>query len=218
MSEGALEKSNATTWSDSICKKSTASAWSDGVIKHSDGTTWHDNYPMEQLYEQYFNVSWTQAYNGTGVKLDTATWGVHPRVGDTIGFMGFFGFDNAALKNFVGNGVVTGLQIEVMFDDPEHIQHPDVKFAAHTYTSKPSSASWNAIKTAYFSQSKFWQTGEDFKRWVSLPVGAWSNGEMAGVAVFAAENIAANSARFAGNVTSHGLNAFNTRLFVQVLK
>ena len=47
------------------------------VVKHWDAVNngWQLNYPMEQSQQQTFNVVWTQAYNKSGTKLDSATWG-----------------------------------------------------------------------------------------------------------------------------------------------
>jgi hypothetical protein len=220
LGKGYLYKSTATTWSKSTCKYSNKAGTTmlDGTVQHSDGASWHSNYPMEQLYEQYFNVVWTQAYNGSGVKLDAGTWGDHPRCGDTANFRGLWGFDNAAMKSFVSGGIVQGIQIEVMFDDPSHTGNPDTIFGVHIYKSKPTSATMDNINTLYTTASKFTQTGSDFRRWITLPTNAWIGGDMGGVAVWAAAATAVNSARFAGDTTSHNLDAFNTRLWIQVMK
>jgi hypothetical protein len=218
MGKGVLYKANANSWSDSICTKMNASIKSFGVIRHANATTWYDNYPMEQLQEQYFDVVWTQAYNSSGQKLDAATWGDHPRAGDSVGFRGLWGFDNTAMKNFVGSGVIQKIQIEVKFDDPSHAGNPSLKFGAHINKTKPNTSSWDDINNLYLTSNTFNQTGSDYTRWITLPNAAWLGGNMAGVAVWASSNTAANSARFAGKTTSHNLSWFNTRLLIQVLK
>lgn len=223
MSDGVLYKSNGSTWTKSVSKKFDGINVHDGVVKHSNGTTWYDNYPMEQIYEQYFNVTWTHGYKwGTGQLLDEATWGDHPRCGDaTADFMGMWGFDNAALKSFVSTGVIQLMQIQVMFDDPSHSSNPYVYFGAHTYrqTTKPTTFSQSYVSTAAANivYHTFTQTGADFSTWITLPNSAWLNGTMGGVYVHASAT-AGNSARFAGKTTSNGLNGYNTRLYVQVLK
>jgi hypothetical protein len=218
LSDGVVYKFNASTWSKSQSKKMNATTITDGKIRHANATTWYDNYPMEQLYEQYFNVVWTQGYTGSGEKLDTATWGDHPRSGDSVDFIGLFGFDRAAMQSFVSTGTIQEIKIEVMFDDPSHSGNPQVTFGAHIYTSKPTTANWDYINNAYTVTSTFTQTGSDFTRWIILPDAAWIGGDMGGVAIWSPSATAANSARFAGKTTSHDLNTFNTRLYIQVLK
>jgi hypothetical protein len=218
LSDGVLYKFNATAPSESQSRKFNASSSSDGQIKHANATTWYQNYPMEQVYEKYFNVEWTHAYNGSGVKLDQTTWGDHPRAGDSIGFIGLWGFDNTDMKNFVSGGEIQEIKVEVRFDDPSHAGNPSLKFGVHIYKSKPSSSSWDDINNLYVTSSTFNQTGSDFSRWITLPNAAWLNGNMGGVAVWAASNTAANSARFAGKTSSHSLNSFNTRLYIKVLR
>jgi hypothetical protein len=217
LTKGELLKFNATTYSKSTCNKMSASAITDGKVQHADATTWFDNYPMETLQEQYFDVVWTHAYNGSGVKLDQATWGDHPRSGDTIDFKGAWGFDRTAMRNFVANGKVQWIQLEVKFIDPSHAGNPDVWFAPHTYTSKP--ASWNEgnVNTTYQEKQTFNQTGADYVRHIFFDSGAWLNGNLAG---FRADGMAepSDSVRFAGKTTSHGVNAFVSRILIQVLK
>lgn len=219
MSDGVLYKSNGTTWTKSVNKRMNGTATTDGIVKHSNGSTWYNNYPMEQLYESYFNVTWTHGYNGSGVKLDETTWGNHPRSGDaTSNFYGLWGFDRVAMQNFVSTGIVQNIQIEVMFDDPSHTSNPVVNFFPHTYTALPASYSGTYGNTTYTQQETFVQTGADFTRWVTLPVGAWLSGNFAGVVCHAPSATAGNSCRFAGTTTSNGLNGFNTRVLIQVLK
>lgn len=218
MSKGVLYKFNASSPSKSQSKKFSASSSSDGKVRHADASNWYDNYPMEQVYEQYFNVVWTQGYNGSGAKLDPATWGDHPRSGDTIDFHGLWGFDRTAMRDFVANGVVQDLQIVVRFDDPSHAGNPDAEFYPHNYTSKPSSYSSTRATKSYKKSETFNQTGSDYTRWVKLPVEAWWNGDLAGIVVSAPSATGANSARFAGKTSSHNLSSYTTKLFIQVLK
>jgi hypothetical protein len=218
MGKGVLWKANTANWSETICKKFTTTTMSDGRIRHAGTSTWYDNYPMDSLEEQYFNVVWTQGYNASGVKLDAATWGDHPRAGDSIGFIGLWGFDNAAILAFLGDGTIEEISIEVMFDDPSHAGNPSLIFAPHIYHSKPASASWDNINQTYKAYSTFNQTGSDYTRWISLPTPNLIYADIGGIAVWAASNTPANSARFAGKTTSNGMNAFNSRLRMRVTK
>lgn len=218
MSDGVLYKSNGTTWTKSVCKRSEAgTSIVDGVLKHSNGVTWYDNYPMEQVYTQSFSVVWTQAYNGSGVKLDTGTWGDHPRSGDSANFQGLFGFDRTAMVDFVEGGVIQSIKITVMFDDPSHAGNPTVNFCPHTYTSKPTTWSSANLNKTYKTTSQFNQTGSNYTRTITLPDGAWLGGNMGGIAIYGT-TAAADSARFAGKTTSHDMTWYNTQLELQVLK
>src|SRR3982751_4855669 len=118
MSDGVLYKSNGTTWTKSQAKRFDGVNMHDGVVKHSNGTTWYDNYPMEQVYTQKFNMTWCNGYNGSGVKLDPATWGDQPRSGGSVNFQGLWGFDRTAMKNFVSTGVVQSIKFTCRFTDP----------------------------------------------------------------------------------------------------
>jgi hypothetical protein len=229
VTKGVVYKNNGTTWTKCTVKDTgngTSTTWDDGKIQHwyAGGNKWEDNYPMEQLYEQYFNVTWTHGYKwGTGQILDEATWGNHPRCGDaTADFCGMWGFDNTALKNFVtSTGKIQKLQIEVMFDDPTHASNPYVYFGAHTYAQSTAPTSFSQSKVNTTSTNivyhTFVQTGADFSTWITLPITAYLSGTMGGVYVHASAT-AGNSARFAGKTTSNGLNAYTSRLYVQVLK
>ena len=217
MSDGVLYKANGSSWSKSQAKKFNGSSMSDGWVRHSNGSSWYDNYPMEQVYTQSFNVTWTQAYNGSGVKLDAATWGDHPRSGDSINFQGLFGFDRNAMLAFVENGVVQSIKFTCMFDDPSHAGNPTVNFCPHNYASKPSSWSGNNLNKNYKATSKFYQTGSDYTRTIDLPVSAWNNVNMCGVAIYGT-TAAGDSARFAGKTTSNGMNAYTSKLEIKVLK
>jgi hypothetical protein len=217
MAKGEFKKANATIWTNSQARKFTASAITQNTIKHANATTWFDNYPqVAATEEKYFNVVWTQPYNKSGVKLDAATWGDHPRAGDSVGFIGLFGFDRAAMQSFVGTSKILSIQLECLFIDPSHAGNPALTFGAHIYASKPNSSNWNDINNLYVVDSTFNQTGSNIVRWIHLPVAAWIGGSMGGVAVWAKSNTAANSARFAGKTSSHGVSAFNSRLYIKV--
>ncbi len=194
-----------------------ASAITDGKVQHANATTWFDNYPMETVQTQTFNVDWTQGYNGSGVKLDPATWGDHPRCGDSINFQGLFGFNNSSMQSFVAGGVVQKLEFTCMYDDPSHAGTPVVSFAPHVYTSKPSSYNGNNANKTYATSSTFNQTGSNYSRTITLPVGAWLSGSFAGVLIYASPT-AGNSVRFAGKTTSHSLSGYNSTLKITVLK
>jgi hypothetical protein len=192
----------------------------DGRVKHANATTWYDNYPMEQLFTQTFNVTWTQGFNGSAVRLDSATYGNHPRSGDTVNFHGFFGFDRPAMQAFVAGGVVHSIKITVMFVDPAHSGNPTVNFGPHTYlnwSEAVNAGNFNKLNKSIVTTSQFVQTGGNFTRTISLPVSAWSGGQMGGVGIWGTAT-AANSARFAGDQTSNGVTAYTTQLELQVLK
>lgn len=217
MADGVLYKANGTTWTGSQAKKSNGTTLTANVIKHSNGTTWYDNFPMEQIYTQNFNVVWTQGYNGSGVFLDPPTWGDHPRSGGSVNFQGLFGFDRAAMQAFVASGVIQSIKITVMFDDPAHAGNPVVNFCPHVYASKPGSWDGNNLNKNYAATSTFVQTGADFTRQITLPVGAWLSGNMGGVAIYGT-TAAGDSCVFAGKTTALGLNSYNSVLEISVLK
>lgn len=217
MSDGVLYKANGSVWTKSLARKAQGSIYTDTVVKHANGSVWYDNFPMEQVYTQKFNVVWTQAYNGSGVKLDPATWGDHPRSGDSVNFQGLFGFDRTAMLNFVEGGVVQALKFTCMFDDPSHAGNPTVNFCPHIYASKPTSFSSTYINKNYKATSQFNQTGANYTRTINLPLTAWNNVNFCGVAIYGT-TAAADSARFAGKTTSHSLNAYTSQVEIQVLK
>jgi hypothetical protein len=220
LSDGVLYKANATVWSKSQAKKFSASAVEDGSVKHADASTWYKNYPMQQTYEAYFNASWTHGYKwGTGQILDEATWGNHPRCGDaTADFCGMWGFDHTAIANFIGTGVLQALQIEVMFDNPSHTGNPAVYFGKHNQklSTHPSTFSQAWCNTTTITNKTFTNTGADYESWITLPTTLWTT-DFGGIYVHATPT-ATNSARFAGTTTSNGLNGYNSRLYVKVLK
>jgi hypothetical protein len=213
-----LLMATASTWNKSQSKKMNASTFNDGRVQSANGSTWFDNYPMETLHEQYFNATWTHGTNGSGVMLDSATWGDHPRSGDSINFHGFFGFNRTALRNFVEGGVIQDIQIQVRAIAVTHAGHPDVRFISHNFTSKPSSVNIGSLSKTNWQQEKFNQTGSNITRWVKIPISHWNGGNFAGVVVYAPSATAANSLRFAGLTTSHSVTGYNTRLFISVLK
>ena len=217
MSDGVLYKANATAWTKSQSKKANATVVSDGNVKHANATTWFKNYPMEQVFTQSFGVVWTHAYNGSGVQLDPATWGDHPRAGDSVNFQGLFGFDRSAMQTFVGTGVIQSIKFTCMFDDPSHAGNPIVNFAPHVYTAKPSSYNGVNANKNFSAQSTFVQSGADYTRTITLPIGAWLSGNMGGILIYA-DATAGNSVRFAGKTTSHTLNAYNSIIEISVLK
>jgi hypothetical protein len=213
-----LLMATATTWNKSQSAKTNATERNDGRIQAATATGWVDVYPMETLHEQYFNATWTHGTNGSGTMLDSATWGDHPRSGDSANFHGFFGFNRTALRNFVADGIVQDIQIQVRAIAVSHAGHPDARFGAHNITSKPSSVNISGLNKSTYQQEKFNQTGSNITRWIKIPVSLWNNGNFAGVSVWAPSATAANSQRYAGLTTSHGVTGYNTRLFIQVLK
>jgi hypothetical protein len=213
-----LLMANATTWKKSQSQKMTATAVNDGRIQSANATTWFDNYPMEQEFTQTFNATWTHGYNGSGVLLDLATWGDHPRSGDSINFHGLFGFNRTAMRDFVANGQVLSLEAEIRAIAVTHAGHPDARFGGHNFTSKPSSLTISSLNKTTFKEEKFNQTGSNITRWVQLPVALWNGGNFAGVSVWAPSATAANSQRYAGLTTSHSVTGFTSKIRIRVLK
>ena len=215
MANGLFQRCNGSRWTNTVQKKCNGSVWSDGRIRHCDGSNWYDKYPNKTTEEKYFNVVWTHAANKNGIMLDAATWGDHPRAGDTVGFTGFFGFDRPAMQAFVGTSTILSIQLELLFIDPSHAGNPLCEFYPHVYLSKPTGFETRRVFKEHMTTSKFNQTGTNILRWIHMPVSAWMGGDMGGIAVGAAWT-AANSARFAGKTSSHGVSAFNSRLYIKV--
>jgi hypothetical protein len=216
--KGDFQKDQDTTWNDTITKKFNNKAGTTGKVMHATSNEWHENYPQTKLYEQYFNVAWTQGYNGSGAKLDYSVHGDHPKAGDTFGFIGLFGFNNADLKSFVDNGEVQNIQIEVAVDSNISGVSPDIYFGSHFYWEKPNTVNWQYIDSQYKTLTRFVNYGYDYRKWVQIPIEGWWNGTLGGIAVWGETSTAADYARFAGKTTSHQMIAFNSRLFVKVLK
>lgn len=216
MANGAFKKCNGVAWNDSQAKKFNATAASTGKIRHADAANWFDNYPSNALEEKQFNATWTHAYNKNWIQMDTATWGDHPRCGDAnAGFLGMWGFNRDAMRDFVGTSTVTKIQITVYFVDPLHGFNPVCDFYPHVYLSKTDY--FNPIRAfpEHKTTSQFIQTGADIVRTITLPASAWMGGTMGGVVVNAAQTNE-NSARFAGVTTSHDVIGYNTKLLLQV--
>lgn len=224
MGHGVIYKCiDGKRWEKTVVKDTgnTSDVFDDGKVRHcDDGSKWYDNYPMEKYYEQYFNAWWTQGYKGNGDKLTNKDFGDHPRAGDTTGYIGMWGFNNEALKDFVADGIVTSMKIEVMYDDPTDNKTPTITFGCFNNKTEPNRADAEFIfsNPEYTVDKTFTKTDADYKTWITLPVACWLNGEFGGVACWGKTNTSANYARFAGEHTSHSLNAFNTRLFLKVFK
>ena len=184
MGKGEFQKENTTTWTDTQAKKFSAKAGTTSKVMHANSNQWHENYPQTKLYEQYFNVTWTQGYNSAGTKLDYGIYGDHPRAGSTFGFIGLFGFDHTALVDFVEDGIIQNMQIEIAFDSPASGVDPDIYFGAHFYWTKPNSIDWDHIDSQYKTLSTFTNYGYDYRKWVIIPNLGWWNGSMGGVADF----------------------------------
>ena len=122
-------------------------------------------------------------------------------------------FDNTAIKNFVENGLVQQIMIEVNFVDPDHSGTPSLYFAAHDRKTKPNEFNFLNGWESYKLQQNFDQTGNAYSKWIMLPVASWLDGAFGGVAVWATTDTALNLTRFSGVSET-----FNTRLFVKVLK
>ena len=185
-----------------------------GKVRHcDDGVTWYDNYPMEAIFDKYFNATWSAGFDKYGNILATKDYGDHPRAGGTQEYKGMWGFDNAAIKSFISGGEVQQMMIEVNFADPDHAGTPLLTFAPHDRKTKPNSFNFLNVWESYDVSQSFTQTGDSYSKWIMLPNGSWLDGDMGGVAVWAASNVATSLTRFSGVS-----ELFNTRLFVKVLK
>jgi hypothetical protein len=215
MSDGVLYKANATTWSKSQSKKFNATTISDGNIKHANASAWFKNYPMEQEYTQNFSVQWTQGYNGSGIKLDPATWGDDLFTGDTVGFQSMLGFDKNAIQSFVGNGQILSVKLHINLKSTSTNGSPDVYFCPHVYASLPSSlnlSNWNKNYRSSFHFPNKAYGGY----WVDLTkdhiknpsTGAFWNG----IAMYGFTNTAEDSGRWTGK------SGYNSELQIKVLK
>lgn len=217
MGKGVLYKCNGTTWSKSQAKdtSNTSDIWDNGLIKHSDGTSWFDNYPMEQLYEQTFNATWTQGYQGDGVALYNGTFWEHDLVvGDPLNFRSLIGFNRSAIQAFIQGGTVTQLQLLINLKSASTDGKADVYFGKHSYDTEPAT---------YTGQGDWGdQAHKQFPvqglggYWISLnPTQATqANGitAISGIAMRAATATAEDMARFNGTTT------FTTQLKIKVLK
>jgi hypothetical protein len=158
MGKGVLYKATTTTWSKSQAKKFTMTTMSDGKVRHADTTTWYDNYPMEQLYTQTFNATWSQGWRGDGVRLDDGVWKGDVITGSTTNYRGMFGFDKTAIQNFLGPGDfgnVTSARLLINCYETTANGAPDIQIGKHSYTGEPS-GNWNGTTNAdWGDQSTF---------------------------------------------------------------
>ena len=146
MSNGALEKFNATTYSNSKAEKFNATTYSTGVVQHANATTWFDNYPTVQEYTQTFNATWSQGFKGDGVKLDDTAWYGNIITGSTTNYRGLYGFNKTAIANFIAGGTVTKALFHVNCYETTLNGSPDVTIGKHSFGSEP--ASWNGSTNA----------------------------------------------------------------------
>lgn len=215
MTKGVLYKFNATTWSKSQSKKMSATAITDGKVRHANATTWYDNYPMEQEYTQLFNVTWTQGYNGSGVKLDPATWGDDLFTGDTVDFHSMLGFDKTAIQNFVANGSILSVKMVINLKDTSTNGSPDVYFCPHVYSSAPSSLDLNNWNKSYLSSFQF-PNKQVGGYWITLTKDHIKNPNTGvffnGIAMYAHTATAEDSGRW------NGKSSYTSKLEIKVLK
>lgn len=219
MAKGVVYKSNGTTWSKSTVKdtgNTTSITWDDGVIKHYGGTTWYENYPMEQIYTQTFNATWSQGWKGDGVRLDDGVWKGNILVGSTTNFRGMLGFSQSAIASFIGSGVVQSARLLVNCYETTLNGAPDVQFGKHSYTAKPT-GTWNgATNTDWGAYASLHvNNGATGGYWVTLNAAQirMSNGAaLGGIALRGAAATDENHGKFSG------VSSYTSKLEITVLK
>jgi len=215
MSDGVLYKANATTWTKSQSKKFNASAVSDGVVKHANASTWYKNYPMEQLYTQKFNATWSQGWMGDGTRLDDTAWFNRIITGSTTGYRGMYGFNQSAIASFIGSGVVQSARLHLKCYETTLNGSPDVQFGKHSYTSEPS-GTWTGQNTDWTNYSTLHVPNQAIGGyWVNLNASQirMSNGvAIGGIALRGATNTSEDMGKFSS------YSDFVTELEITVLK
>jgi hypothetical protein len=220
MGKGVLYKYTTSSESKSICKKYTTNAESDGRIYHYDTANQYENYPMEQLYTQTFNATWSQGFRGDGVRLDDGVWQGNVLTGSTTNYRGMFGFNKTAIQNFLGPGDfgnVTSAKLWINCYEGTTNGSPDIVIGKHSYASEPS-GNWNGTTNADWGDTST----------LHIPNGAWGGyvvtlkntqitmtdrrTAIGGIALRGATALNEDSAKF------NGVSSYNTRLEITVLK
>ena len=220
MGKGVLYKANASTWTKSQSKKANATTVSVGKVRHANATTWFDNYPMEQEYTQTFNATWSNGWGSGGVKLDLGVWNRNILVGSTTNFMGMFGFDKNAIQNFLAPnkdfGGVTKALLYVNCYETTTNGSPDVLIGKHSYNSEPS-GSWTGQNADYGDKVKLHVPNQALGGYqvtlnptqITL---ADKRTAIGGIAMKGETATNENHGKF------NGVNTYNTRLVITVLK
>ena len=216
MADGVLYKFNATTWSKSQSKKMSATAITEGQIRHANASTWYDNYPMEQMYTDYFNATWSQGWMGDGTRLDDTAWYGNIITGSTTNYRGMFGFKQSDIAAFIGNGVVQSARLHIHCYETTLNGSPDVQFGKHSYTSEPG-GTWNgATNTDWSGYSTLHVPNKATGGyWVTLNPSQirMSNGvAIGGIALRGESATSENMGKFSG------VGSYNTQLEITVLK
>lgn len=215
MGKGVLYKFNNSTWSKSQCKKFNASAISDGKVKHGDNVNMYDNYPMEQLYTQTFNATWSNGWIWNGTKLDDTAWYGNIITGSSTGYRGMFGFNQASIASFIGSGVVQSARLLVNCYETTTNGSPDVQFGKHSYTSEPA-GTWTGQNVDWTNYASLHVPNKAVGGyWVTLHPSLirMSNGAaLGGIALRGATNTDEDMGKFSG------VSSYTTKLEITVLK
>lgn len=220
MTKGVLYKFNASTYSKSFAKKYNGNAESDGKVMHGNASTMFDNYPMEQEFTQTFDVKWSNGWRGDGVKLDKGVWQTNILVGSTTNYMGMYGFDKNAIQAFLAPnkdfGGVTKALLYVNCYETTTNGSPDVLIGKHSYASEVA-GTWNGQNTDYGDSSKLHVPNQALGGYqVTLNPSQITLADrrtaIGGIAIKGETATSENHGKF------NGVNSYNTRLIITVLK
>lgn len=219
MGNGVLYKYTTTSESKSICKKYTTSTESDGLIKHYDTANEYMNYPMEQYFTATFDATWSQGWLGNGTRLDDGVWQGNILTASTSNYRGMFGFNQGAIQAFLGSGNfgnVTSAKLFINCYETTVNGSPDVQIGKHSYSSKPS-GTWTGQNVDWGDQSSLHVPNQQLGGYminlnptqITLIDGRTAIG---GFALRGATTNNEDHGKF------NGVNSYNTRLEVTVLK
>jgi len=217
LTKGVLYKANASAWSKTIAKKFNATTMTDGKVRHANATTWFDNYPMEELFTQTFNATWSQGFLGSGTRLDDTAWYGNIITGSTTNYRGMYGFNKSAIQNFISGGTVTALKLLVNCYETTANGSPDIVIGKHSYSSEPS-GSWNGSTNADWGDSSAFHIPNQGigGYWITLkPTQATLADQttaIGGIALRGATATNEDMGKF------NGVNSFTTKLEITVLK
>jgi hypothetical protein len=216
MGKGVLYKANMTTWSKTFAKKFTTTTMSDGKVRHADAANWYDNYPMEELFTETFNATWSQGWLGSGTRLDDGVWQGNIITGSTNNYRGMFGFNQGAIQNFISGGTVTALKLLINCYETTTNGAPDVVIGKHSYASEPS-GTWTGQNVDWGDQSSLHVPNQGLGGyWVTLKPTQATLANMTtaigGIALKGASATNEDMGKFSG------VSSFTTQLQITVLK
>jgi hypothetical protein len=220
MTKGELLKANATAWSKSQSSKMSASAITDGTVQHANASTWFDNYPMEELFTQTFNATWSQGWLGSGTRLDDGVWQGNVITGSTNNYRGMFGFNKSAIQSFLASGIdfggVQSARLHINCYETTVNGSPDVRIGKHSYTSEPA-GTWTGQNADWGDQSTLHVPNQALGGyWIDLnPTQitlADKRTAIGGIALMGASATNEDMGKF------NGVNSFTSQLEITVLK